>query len=368
MIHNSKEGREFIKELERQPKKFVFGDRGAISTCVLAFITPMWRDDESGKKRAQAHILLQDIHGRGKTAILTHLSSALRAKVGKIEGTLDMLPKDFKGGEERDPVTGKRTLMKGPLHSHVFFFDELTRTPSKCHSALLGAMEGAHVMMNVADEKTGFIESKKYVLYPVSDDSKDRDFFIVMATANPLELEGTFPLSEAHKDRFTYRLSIGLPPMEDEMRIRSKNVANEKVEVVGSLSDILDITERVDSLRLSKQADYLIQRYLDNSRPYSRDMKDFKEPRKRHADSDLLEFVNQYVATGCSPRRNYHMEAAAKAYAWINGEDETVRAEHVKAIALSTMPHVILLQPRTLSDDITSEMVVQKIIDQTPIP
>ena len=368
MIKNSKEGREFVRELMRQPMKFVFGADRAIFGTVLAFITPMWRDDKLGKKPAQAHVYLEDWHGRGKTAILTHLSSALKADISKFVGTVDMMPKDLIGKEERDVISGARTLMKGPLHCHVLAYDELTRTPAKSLTALLTAMEGAHVMMNVTNQGTGVIESKPFPLYPIPNDPKGRDFFIVLATANPIELEGTFPLSPAQQDRFTYRLRIGLPTREDEMRIESENVVNEKVEIIGDLRDLLDITEMVDRLRLSDQARELAQRYQDNSRPYSQDIEDFGEKRERYAGQNLIEFINKYVACGCSPRRNYHIKAAAKAYAWMMGEDEVVRAEHVKAIAPSVMQHVFLLQTASLSDDITSKKVVERILEETWMP
>ncbi|OGN20306.1 MAG: hypothetical protein A2910_03280 [Candidatus Yanofskybacteria bacterium RIFCSPLOWO2_01_FULL_39_28] len=348
--------------------KFVFGANRAIFGTVMAFITPMWRDDKLGKKQAQAHVYLEDWHGRGKTAILTHLSSALRADISKFVGTIDMMPKDLIGKEERDVITGTRTLMKGPLHCHVLAYDELTRTPAKSLTALLTGMEGAHVMMNTTDPNTGIIKSEPYPLYPVPGDPKGRDFFIVLATSNPIELEGTFPLSPAQQDRFTYRFKIGLPPREDEMRIESENVVNEKVEVIGDLSDLLDIAEMVDSLRLSDQARELVQRYNDNSRPYSQDIEDFGEKRKRYADSSLVEFINKYVACGCSPRRNYHLKAAAKAYAWMTGENEVVLAEHVKAIAPSVMQHVFMLQPSTLSDDVSPRKIVERILAETWIP
>ena len=368
MIRNSNEGREFVKELIRQPMKFVFGVNQAIFMTVLAFITPMKRDDKFGKKPAQAHVYLEDLHGRGKTAILIHLSAALNADISKFVGTVDIMPKDLTGKEERDIITGARTLMKGPLHCHVLAYDELTRTPAKSLSALLTAMEGAHVMMNVTNPNTGFIESKPFPLYPVPGDPKERDFFIVLATANPIELEGTFPLSPAQQDRFTYRLNIGLPSREEEMKIRSENVVNEKVEVIGDLSDLLDIIEMVDSLKLSQQANALMQCYLDNSRPYSRDIEDFGEKRKRYADSDLVDFINKYVASGCSPRRNYHLEAAAKAFAWFHGEEEFVYTKHLKAIVPSTMRHIFMLQPAALSDEITPRLIVEKILLDTPIP
>jgi len=369
MIRNSEEGRAFLRELKRQPEKFVFTNayKKPIFWTVLALVTPMKRDDKTGKKPAQAHVLMEDLHGRGKTATLIHLSSALEAKIGQIEGKIDTMPRELIGGEEKDPLTGVRTILKGPMHSHVLSFDEITRAPAKTQTPLFGAMDGARVLMNVTNIKTGEIESKSFSLYPVPGDYKNRDFFSTIATANPIELEGTFPLSEAEKDRFTYRTSFGLPSEEDEMKIRSESFTNEHVERIGTLSDILDITEMVDQIKLKEDANILIQRLLDNSRPRSRDEEDFGGPRKRFGEPEMIEFVNKHVILGCSPRRNLHMQAAAKAYAWFTGQEEFAGVEHVQAIATVTMPHVLMLHP-TLDDTVTPALIVKRILRNTWLP
>jgi MoxR-like ATPase len=368
MIRSGKEGREFLKELERQPNKFVFGMEKPIFYSVLALITPMQRDSETGKKIAQSHILILDLPGRGKTAIFVYLSSAMKAKIGKIEGRADMMPNELTGGEKIDLVTGKRTLFKGPLHSHVFFFDETTRTPSRGQSVLLGPMDGGHVLMNKTDEETGFINSVPFPLYPIPGDRKNRNYFIAMATANPLEFEGTFPMSEALKERFVYSFSLGLPSREEEMKVTAENVSNKEVEVVGNLSDIMDINEMVETIKLSSKALEYRQRLMENSRPKSRDIIDYGSTRRRYASGNLVEYIEKYVDCGCSTRRNFHMEAAAKAWAFMRGEKEIATVEDMKAIAPITMEHVILLSPATVGDSISAREVVKKIIDETEVP
>ena len=363
------EARSLLKEIEKQPNEFVFGVEEVIFQCVLALITPVARDGKFGKEYAQAHVYILDLPGRGKTAIVNYLCAGITAKLGRVDGRSDMLPFDLTGYEHVDRVTGKRTLLKGPLHSNIFFFDEINRTPPKGQSPMLGAMEGGHVIMNVTDLETGRLEDTKFSLYPISDSSGEkRMFFMCLATANPIEFEGVHPLSEAQKERFTYSLKPGLPDRESEMKIRPWNVANKKVKVVTDLATILDIQDLVKNIRLSKQADEYLMRLIENSRLQSEDLKEYGEVRPRKATPELLRFVDRYVASGCSPRRNFHMVAAAQAFAFMRGENEIATVDDVKAIAHITMDHVILLQPRSEGDHVTTKTVVQKIIDETTLP
>lgn len=370
MVFNTSNGaRRLLKELENQPRKFVFGVDQAIFNCVLALITPVPRDGKQGKEWAQAHVYLLDLPGRGKTAVLTFLSAALRAKIGRVDGRPDMLPSDLTGREDVDKLSGIRTLLKGPLHCHIFFFDEINRTPPKGQAILLGAMEGAQVIMNVTSIERRVIEARAFPLYPIADDPHEtRMFFEVFATANPIEFEGTYPLSEAQKERFTYSFRMGRPQREDEMRVRAKNVAGRKVEVVMDLAALLEIQEIVRAIELTADASELLMRYIENSNPYSQDLEDYDAVRTRHATPGLVEFVNRYVANGCSVRRNYHMEAAAKAWAFRRGEDRWASVDDVKAIAGMTMEHVLLLQPRSEGDGVNAKKVVRKIIDETMMP
>ena len=364
------QARGLLKEFANQPRQIVFGVDQAIDNTVLAFITPIPRDSASGKEWAQAHVYMLDLPGRGKTAISTCLSASVEAKLGRVDGRPDLMPSDLVGREEADRGTGIRTLLKGPIHSNVFFMDEINRTPPKGQAVMLGAMEGGYVIMNVTDLQRRVVEAKSFPLHPISDDSSEkRMFFIVMATANPIEFEGTYPLSEAQKERFTYSFRIGRPDREHEMMVRAGNVAGKKIKKVMNLSELLDIQDMVKKVELSGEAHELIMRYIENSMPQSQDLEESERTRKRHATSDLIKFVDTYVANGCSVRRNFHMEAAAKAWAFMRGENSTATAEDVKAVAPITMEHVILLQPgRALANKITTKQVVQRIISETTMP
>jgi MoxR-like ATPase len=372
------EARKLIRALKAQPEKFLFGLNRAIFNAVLALVTPIAKDGPMGKEWAQAHTLVSDVPGTGKTAMFNYLAAGLKAKLGRVDGKPDLMPSDFTGREEKDKFSAIRTVLKGPLFSNIFFADEINRTPPKSQAPMLGAMEGGHVILNVTNEKEGFIEPKSFPLYPISDDPT-RMFFIVFATMNPIEFEGTYPLSEAQLERFTYRFGMGAPSREEEKQIRFENVVGKKVEVVMNPGDLLDIQEIAKQIRLSDEASELVMRYLQNSRTHAQDEREFSKVQKRFAPKGLTDFIGQYVTSGCSRRRNFHMQGAALGYRLMRlllSDDEPIGSidnvvatvDDVKAIAPLTMEHVILLEPRSLGDDVTTRKVVRRIIDETPMP
>ena len=372
------EARKLIRALKAQPEKFLFGVQRAVFNSILALVTPIAKDGPTGKEWAQAHTLVSDVPGTGKTALFNYLAAGMRAKLGRIDGRPDLMPSDFTGREEKDKFTGIRTLLKGPLFSNIFFADEINRTPPKSQAPMLGAMEGGHVYLNITNEKEGLIESKAFPLYPVPDDST-RMFFIVFATMNPIEFEGTYPLSEAQLERFTYRFVMGAPSREEEKMIRFENVVGKRVEVVMSPGDLLDIQEMAKRIKFTDEASELTMRYLQNSRTHAQDEREFGKTQKRFAPKGLTDFIDQYVTSGCSRRRNFHMQGAALGYRLMrlllsddkpieNMDNVVATVDDVKAIAPLTMEHVILLEPRSLGDDVTTKKVVRKIIEQTPMP
>lgn len=372
------EARKLLRALKAQPEKFLFGVQGAVFNAVLSLVTPIAKDGPRGKDWAQAHTLVSDVPGTGKTALFNFLSAALEAKLGRIDGRPDLMPSDFTGREEKDKWSGIRTLLKGPLHSNILFADEINRTPPKSQAPMLGAMEGGNVYMNVTDEKAGLIESKAFPLYPIQD-YPELMFFIVFATMNPIEFEGTYPLSEAQMERFTYRWGMGAPTRDEEKMIRFENVIGKTIEVVMNLKDLLDIQGMAKKIKLSGDASELIMRHLQNSRTHAQDLRESGKINKRFASPGLVEYINRYVSSGCSRRRNYHMQGAALGYRLLrllllddkpieNMDNIVATVDDVKAIAPLTMEHVILLEPISLGDNVTTKDVVRKIINETPMP
>jgi len=373
------EARYKTRKLIAQPSQFIFGGQKPIFTIVLAFYTPIPKDSPMGKGWACAHTLLIDLPGTGKTALLNYASSAIQAKLGRIDGRPDYMPTDFTGREEKDTLTKTRTLLKGPLHCNIFFADEINRTPPKTQAPMLGAMEGGNVYMNIFNEIEKRIDSSPFPLYPISaDPNETRMYFIVIATMNPIEFEGTYPLSEAQKERFTISCDMGVPTREEEDMIRPENVMGKRVEVVMNLGEVLDIQEMVKKVKLSKDAYELKMRYVENSWPYSRDNTRFGGLRERHAKKDLAKFINEFVTSGCSRRRHYHMIMAAKSHRLLslflesdqpieNLDNIVATVDDMKAIAPLTMEHVIRLEPRSLGENITEKDVVRKIIEDTEV-
>lgn len=380
-LTNPNEARILVRKQVAQPALMLFGAEQAAFDTSLALYTPLLRDSKRRKGWSCAHTIVRDLPGTGKTALFNYVASSLNAKLGRVDGRPDLLPIDFTGKEERDKFTGIRTLLKGPIFSNIFFADEVNRTPPKSQAPFLGAMEGGHVIMNVTNEKAGVIEPKAFSLYPISDDpDEQRMYFIVFATMNPIEFEGTYPLSEAQMERFTYSFGMGAPTRGQEMMIRFENVINKEVKVVMDLGAVLDIQEMVKHIRLSAQANELIMRYIENSWPPSKDSYRFGGPRKRHvANTDLTSFVEEYVVSGCSRRRNFHMQMAALTHRLMRlflSEDKEItnlnnivaEADDVKAIAPLTMDHVLILDTRSLGDNIATQTVVQRIINETTLP
>jgi len=380
-LTNPNEARILMRRALAQPAKVLFGAERAAFCTYLAIYTPLLKDSKKRKGWSCAHTIVEDLPGTGKTALFNYVSDSLMAKLGRVDGRPDTLPFDLTGKEDRDKFTGIRTVLRGPLFSNIFFADEIDRTPPKSQAPMLGAMEGAHVILNKTDEKNGEIRPTAFPLYPISDDPDEtRMFFIVFATRNGIEFEGTYPLSEAQMERFTYSFGMGAPSREQEMMIRFENVQNKEIEVIMNLGQVLDIQEMVKKLRLSSQSDELTMRYIENSWPPSKDKYRFGGSRKRRVtNSDLSKFIEEYVITGCSRRRNYHMQMAALTHRLMRlmlYEDKEIKTldgmvaevDDVKAITQLTMRHIIRLQPKALNENISADDVVQRIFNETELP
>lgn len=367
-LKDEQNARELVRRLQEQPGKVLFGLEKAIFSTVMALITPIPRDGKRGKEWACAHTYLLELPGRGKTALFNYLAAAISAKLGRIDGRADMMPSDLTGGELVDPVTKTRTMKFGPIFCNILFADEINRSPSKAQAPMLGAMEGASVILNKMEENA--IIPKAYPIYPISEDPNEkRLFFIVLATANPIEFEGTYQMSEAQLDRFTYCFPLGLPGREAEKMIRGENVVGKSVETIMDLETFLEIHEMVKQVKLATSADEYQMRLIENSRPTEM-AEELKERPRRFATRQLQKFIDENLKSGCSPRRNFHMEYAAKAYAWMMGSS-VATVEHMRAIAPVTMEHVILLKisaMASLANRITPRIVVKKIIEETAVP
>jgi MoxR-like ATPase len=284
---------------------------------------------------AGGHVLLEGVPGLAKTLAVKSLSDAIKTKFQRIQFTPDLLPADLVGTLVYNPKDGEFTTKKGPIFSNVILADEINRAPSKVQSALLEAMQERQVTIG---ENTFKLEEP----------------FLVLATQNPIEQEGTYPLPEAQVDRFMLKLKVTYPNKKEEKEIL------ERVAVKG-LGSIKPIITPEEILHLRK---VLNEIYVDEK------VKDYildivfasREPEKYK-----LEPIKSFINYGASPRGSIMLTLAAKAHAFIRGRGY-VTPEDVKQIGYDVLRHRILVSYEAEAEDVTSENVISKIFSEVPTP
>ena len=299
------EARKLIRTIQLEPKKWLFGLDPAIDKLTLAVFTlvPYMGEGEMG--RGQAHAFLKDVPGVGKTALIRAFAMAVSAESAFCQGDPDKMPGDIVGREMYIRALGKFFGIEGPIFTHFFLADEINRNPPKTDAAFLGPMEERVVVRTETDIQNETMREIAHRLHPVPG-AEDEYFFLVLATANPIEQEGTYPISEAVLDRFPLSFSLGYPSREEEKRIRSKNVLAKKIAPVTDLKTILEVAHLIaESVKLNDVASEYMQRIIENSRPYHED--------RKTASAALREAVDRLIEEGggISPRTNYHLFAAA---------------------------------------------------------
>lgn len=273
------------------------------------------------------HLLIEDVPGVGKTMLVRALAKTLGCDFSRIQFTPDLLPSDVLGVSIYQPKTETFNYMKGPVMSHIVLADEINRTSPKTQAALLEAMEEHNVTI---DGKTMPIEEP----------------FFVMATQNPVEYEGTYPLPEAQLDRFLMKVNMGYPNFDEELMLLSMNEKKKPVEqltAILSQEDVLKIRKEVDDVYVSD----IVKRYI---------LELVRATRVAHQ-----------VALGVSPRGGINLLKATKAYAYLLGR-EYVTPDDVLALVPSVFCHRMLLTDEALYSDLTVEHVITDIISKVDIP
>jgi len=307
----SKTTKQVIAEVERA----VVGKRGLLEMMMACML-------------AGGHILLEDYPGLGKTLIARSFAKALGLDFKRIQFTPDLLPGDITGGYIFNRVKNKFELRKGPIFANIVLADEINRASPKTQSALLEAMQEGQVT----------IEGETLPL---------PEPFLVLATQNPIEYEGTFPLPEAQLDRFMLKLSVGHPTLEEEKLILRRRRERRQDEV-----DLHEITKAKQLLELCEAVETI------------------------HVDADLENYiaslvhatrVDRRVAVGASPRGSLAFLKMARANAALDGRD-FVLPDDIKRYATAVLGHRVILQPeywmaRTVTDD-----VIRDSIEKTPVP
>jgi len=310
-----------INSIRSEIGKILIGQRDLLDGLLIGLFT-------------KGHILIEGVPGLAKTSAVKALADTVKADFKRIQFTPDLLPADLIGTEVYRPQTGDFSIKRGPLFHNIILADEINRAPSKVQSALLEAMQ----------EKQVTIGDTTFQL---------SDPFLVLATQNPIEQEGTYPLPEAQVDRFMLKLVIGYPNRNEEKEIM-KRVGFEDPSLV---EPILDRTQLDDIASLIKAI------YVDEKlRDYIVDIV--------HASRQPANYgidIAEYVQYGGSPRATIFLSLAARAYAFLQGR-AYVTPQDVKTIAPDILRHRIILTYEAEAEDITTEQIIERIFDGVEVP
>ena len=312
----------FVDDLLREASKVIVGQKRMIERLLLGLLTG-------------GHVLLEGLPGLAKTLTVKTLASALDASFQRIQFTPDLLPADLIGTTVYNQATGAFTVRRGPIFANLILADEINRAPAKVQSALLEAMEERQVTIG---EQT----------FPLPDP------FVVMATQNPIEQEGTYPLPEAQMDRFMFHVKVGHPSREEERAIldRMGDGPAPRAQKVVEPARILRAREVVERIYVDpKVKDYVVSLVFASREP---------------ARAGLSEFEGA-IACGASPRASLFLLRAAKAHAFLRHRGY-VTPEDVKAVGMDVLRHRILLTFEAEAEQITAGDVVQRIFDRVEVP
>jgi len=286
-----------------------------------------------------AHSMITGVPGLAKTLLIKTLASVLDLQFKRIQFTPDLMPADITGTDiiQEDVGTGKRELVfvKGPIFTNILLADEINRTPPKTQAALLEAMEELQATV-------------QGVTYPMHKP------FFVLATQNPIELEGTYPLPEAQLDRFMFNIIIDYLQEEDELRVVEETTTLREIEISRTVSgsDILDFQRLVRKVPVPESVARYAVSLVRASRP---------------APTGGLEFIREWVNWGASPRAAQYLLLGGKARALLNGRFN-VAIEDIQALAYPVMRHRILTNFHAESQKITTEEIIRRLLEAVPVP
>ncbi len=312
----------FVHALRQEIGKVIIGQRYVIDRLLVGLL-------------ANGHILLEGVPGLAKTLSVKTLAQAIDATFHRIQFTPDLLPADLIGTLIYSPRDGVFTTKRGPIFANVILADEINRAPAKVQSALLEAMQEQQV--TIGDETFALPKP-----------------FLVLATQNPIEQEGTYPLPEAQVDRFMLKLSVGYPTRAEERLILDRmgsTAPDLGVTPVTTVADILRVRALVDAIYLDDK----IKEYIIDLVVATREPQTFK--------LDLA----PYIQYGASPRATLFLTLAAKAYAFINGR-AYVTPQDVKSIGADVLRHRVTISYEAEAEELTSDVIVQRIFDGVPVP
>ncbi len=312
----------FLQDLKREVSKVIVGQEDLLEKMLVALL-------------ADGHILIEGVPGLAKTLAVKTLSQAIHAQFQRIQFTPDLLPADITGTLIFNPKEGVFYPKRGPVFSNFVLAEEINRSPAKVQSALLEAMQERQVTIG---EKTYALPSP----------------FMVLATQNPVEQEGTYPLPEAQVDRFMLKVLVTYPTREEEKQILERMSTHQQPQINTQVTPemILKARQVTDGIYVDEK----IKNYIVSLVFATRDPK-----------AAGLEKLASFIAYGASPRATIFLTQAAKAYAFLNGRGY-VTPEDIKAIGLDVLRHRVLLTYEAEAENVTSDQIVKQIFDAVDVP
>ncbi|MGO9608304.1 MAG: AAA family ATPase [Verrucomicrobiia bacterium] len=313
---------EFVRTLVGEISKVIVGQKYLIERLLVGLL-------------ADGHVLLEGVPGLAKTLSVKTLSAAIQTSFHRIQFTPDLLPADVIGTLIYNPKDGEFRIKKGPVFANLILADEINRAPAKVQSALLEAMQERQV--TIGDQTF-----------------KLPDPFLVLATQNPIEQEGTYPLPEAQVDRFMLKLSIQYPSKEEERQILDRMAETGKqivTQPVVTPDQILKARKVVDAVYMDEK----IKNYIV----------DLVHATRRPAEYKID--VARLIQYGASPRATIYLTVAAKAYAFLQGRGY-VTPQDVKTIGMDVLRHRVIVSYEAEAEEMTSEDVIKRIFDEVPVP
>jgi MoxR-like ATPase len=312
----------FVRNLYGELDKVIVGQRYMVERMLVALL-------------ANGHVLIEGVPGLAKTTAVTVLSRAIDADFKRIQFTPDLLPADLVGTQIYRQSDGEFVTRKGPIFANIILADEINRAPAKVQSALLEAMQERQVTIG---DKT----------FPIPSP------FLVLATQNPIEQEGTYPLPEAQLDRFMLKLKIDYPSKEDERKIlerMARTSATFDIKAVTKPQEILEARAVVDEIYIDdKIKDYIVDVVCAT-----------RQPEKYKLN------IRNLINYGASPRATIYLAVAAKACAFLQGRGY-VTPQDVKTIGMDVLRHRVIVSYEAEAEEKTSEDIVKTIFDNIEVP
>ncbi|MBT5376908.1 MAG: MoxR family ATPase [Nitrospinaceae bacterium] len=313
----------FIPPLLQELEQVMVGQKYLTERLILGLLTG-------------EHILLEGVPGLAKTTAVKTLAQSIKTEFKRIQFTPDLLPADLLGTQIYQPKTGEFDIKKGPLFANIVLADEINRAPAKVQSALLEAMQERQISIGGTTFKL-------------------EEPFMVIATQNPIEQEGTYPLPEAQVDRFMFKLHIDYPSREEEklvMQRMSNKKNNHQVRQVVSPDDIFKARQVFDDIYIDEN----LQEYIINLVRATRNPEDYQ-----------MASLKDMVQYGASPRASIFLNRCAKAYAFLQRRGYVVPHD-IKSIGLDILRHRVILSYEAEAENVTPDDIIKKIFDTLEVP